>query len=60
MQNEPNFTMHLSKLSAVLIETYNDITLVNPKITNPIEPNTNPIARWIKINANFCHYRDLQ
>ena len=60
MQNEPNFTRHLSKVSAVLIKTYNEKPLVNPKITNPIEPNTNPIGKRPKINVNFCYDRDLQ
>jgi len=42
MQNEPNFTMHPPKLSAVLIETYNERALPDMTKTNPIEPNTNP------------------
>ncbi len=43
MQNEPNFQPNHLKLSAVITGFYNDITRVNQKITNPIEPKTNPI-----------------
>jgi len=60
MQNEPNFTMYLSLLSDFLIETYNKTRHVNQKITNPIEPNTNPIEKRPKFNANFCYHRNLQ
>ncbi len=28
--------------------------------TNPIKPNTNPIRKRPKINANFCYDKDLQ
>jgi hypothetical protein len=36
MQNEPNFTMHLSRLSTVIAGAYNERTLPDMKITNPI------------------------
>jgi len=55
MQNEPNFTMHPSNLSAVLIATYNERTLPDMTKTNPIEPNTDPIEKRLIINANFSH-----
>ena len=42
MQNEPNFKKPRSKLSAVIAATYNEITLVNQKITNPFEANPKP------------------
>ena len=60
MQNEPNFQSHQLKLSAVIAGVYNEKTRVNRKITNPIEPNTNPIGKRPEINANFCHNKDLQ
>ncbi len=60
MQNEPNFQTNWQTLTLVMADTYNEKTLVNQKITNPIEPNTNPIAKRPKINANFCHNKDLQ
>ncbi len=60
MQNEPNFQCSRSKLNAVIADSYNKISLVNQKITNPIEPNTNPIGKPPKINANFFHNRELQ
>ena len=60
MQNEPNFQKTASTLSAVIAATYNEKPLVNPKITNPIEPNTNPIGKRPKINPNSCHNRELQ
>jgi len=60
MQNEPNFQCSLSKLSAVLIETYNERTLPDTTKTNPIEPNTDPIEKRPKINANFSYDRHLQ
>jgi len=53
MQNEPNFQRTPLKLSAVLIETYNEIPLVNQKITNPIKPNqtqSNPIRTQYEPN----------
>jgi hypothetical protein len=60
MQNEPNFQCSQSKLNAVIAATYNEKPIVNQKITNPIEPNTNPISKRPNINANSCHNRDLQ
>ena len=60
MQNKPNFQTNRKTLTLVKERTYNDITSVNQKITNPIKPNTNPIGKPPKTNANFCHYRDLQ
>ena len=60
MQNEPNFRTSPMLLTTVTAATYNEKPLVNPKITNPIEPNTNPIAKRPKINANFCYDRELQ
>jgi len=60
MQNEPNFQCSRSKLNAVIADSYNKISLVNQKITNPIEPNTNPIPKRPKINPNSCNNRELQ
>jgi hypothetical protein len=60
MQNKPNFQPNQLMLSAVIADTYNEKPLVNPKITNPIKPNTNPIGKPPKTNANFCHNKDLQ
>ena len=60
MQNKPNFQTNRQTLTLVMAGSYNEKPLVNPKITNPIKPNTNPIGKRPKINANFCHYRDLQ
>ncbi len=60
MQNEPNFQCSRSKLNAVIAVIYNENPLVNQKITNPIEPNTNPISKRPKFNANFCCSGDLQ
>ena len=60
IQNEPNFRRSGLKLTAVIAGIYNEKTRVNQKITNPIEPNTNPIGKRPKINANFCRNKDLQ
>jgi len=43
MQNKPNFQPNQLMLSAVIAGTYNEKPLVNPKITNPIKPKSNPI-----------------
>jgi len=60
MQNEPNLRKSPMLLTTVIAATYNEKPLVNQKITNPIEPNTNPISKRPKTNANFCHDRHLQ
>jgi len=60
MQNEPNFQGSRQTLTLVIAETYNERPLVNQTITNPIEPNTNPIGKPPKINPNSCHNRKLQ
>ena len=60
LQNEPNFQTNWSTLSAVIAETYNKYPSWKLAKTNPIEPNTNPIEKRTKFNANFFHYRDLQ
>jgi len=48
MQNEPNFTMHLSKLSAVLIETYNERSLPGHDQNEPNRTQSNPIRTQLQ------------